>query len=76
MDMTHEISARIREALDLFAQTPARLAGAAQGKTPGDLARRPAGDDWTAGEVFAHMRAVDDIFTPRIFMALATYGYP
>lgn len=68
--MTREIPAHISAIIDRFAATPANLARVAQGKTLAELTRRSQLDSWTAHEIFAHMRAVDDIFTPRISMVL------
>ncbi len=50
---------------------PTRIAQAVKDRYTEDLHARPLPDDWSLVEVFAHMRAVDDIFTPRIYAILA-----
>ncbi|GCF10956.1 DinB family protein [Dictyobacter arantiisoli] len=54
-----------------MAALPDRLVRATSGKTPAQLGGRPGPDEWSVIEIFAHMRAVDDIVTSRIYMLLA-----
>lgn len=50
-----------------MAAVPERLVRALADKTPRQLGGRPGPDEWSVIEVFAHMRAVDDIMTSRIY---------
>ncbi|GCE21268.1 DinB family protein [Dictyobacter kobayashii] len=59
-----------------MAAIPERLVHAINGKAPAQLMRRPAPGEWSVQEIFAHMRAVDDIVTTRIYMLLARQGAP
>lgn len=61
----------IEEMVQHLAATPERLASALKGKSPEQLEKRPAPNEWSAHEILAHMRAVDDIVTSRIYMLLA-----
>jgi len=63
--------AMIEELIQQLAATPERLARALKGKTPEQLEKRPVPGEWAAREILAHMRAVDDIVTSRIYMLLA-----
>jgi hypothetical protein len=62
----HEIAAMVER----LAQTPHRLAAAAAGKSPAELAAAPADDEWSPLAVLAHLRASDDILAPRLLMML------
>jgi uncharacterized damage-inducible protein DinB len=63
-------TAQIDDLLARLAGIPARVAAAAAGWSEARL-RAPCGDDgWSAAEVFAHMRASDDILAARIPMLL------
>lgn len=58
---------------DLIAQlaaTPGRVAAAVTGWSDAQLRAPSAEGDWSVAEIFAHMRASDDIWIPRIFMVL------
>ncbi len=56
--------------LSRCAAIPGRIAQAIEGRNEEELHARPLPDDWSLIEVFAHMRAVDDIFTPRMYTIL------
>lgn len=56
--------------LSRCAAIPARVAQVVEDRDAEVLHARPLPDDWSLVEVFAHMRAVDDIFTPRIYAIL------
>ena len=56
--------------LSRCAAIPGRIAQAIEGKHEEELRARPLPDAWSIVEIFAHMRAVDDIFTPRIYAIL------
>jgi hypothetical protein len=53
-----------------LAATPDRMARAVAGWSEAELRTPPAGGGWTAPEILAHVRASDDILTPRIYMVL------
>jgi hypothetical protein len=69
--MMHEPQDMLEKMVQQLAATPERLARAFKGKTPEQLEKRPAPNEWAATEILAHMRAVDDIVTSRIYMLLA-----
>ena len=56
--------------VERLAQTPHRLATAAAGKSPAELAATPSDDEWSALAILAHLRASDDILAPRLMMML------
>ncbi|GCE07058.1 hypothetical protein KDAU_43870 [Dictyobacter aurantiacus] len=66
----------IVELVQHMAAIPERLVRAMNGKTRAQLTRRPAPGEWSAHEIFAHMRAVDDIVTTRIYMLLTRQDAP
>lgn len=68
--MMHELQDILEEMVQRLAVTPERLIRAVGEKTPEQLEKRPAPDEWAANEILAHMRAVDDIVTSRIYMLL------
>lgn len=53
-----------------LAAIPDRMARAVAGWSEGELRTPPAGGGWTAAEILAHVRASDDIMSPRIYMVL------
>ena len=56
--------------LDRLAGIPERVAVVVAGRSERQ-GRTPASDDgWSVAEIVAHMRAADDIWTPRILMTL------
>jgi hypothetical protein len=61
---------RLDDLLVRLAGIPARVASAVVGRSETLLHRPSATDGWSAAEIFAHMRASDDILTPRVFMIL------
>lgn len=60
----------IDDLLVRLAGIPARVASAVAGRSETLLHRPSVADGWSAAEIFAHMRASDDIMTPRVFMIL------
>jgi uncharacterized damage-inducible protein DinB len=60
----------INALLSRCATIPGRIAQVVEGRNEEKLRARPLPDDWSIVEIFAHMRAVDDIFTPRIYAIL------
>ena len=50
------------EVLDLLRAAPPRIAAATEGWTPEELHARPGGDEWSAAEVLAHLRACADVW--------------
>jgi hypothetical protein len=53
-----------------LADTPARIAAAATGRTTDQLTSAPDGDDWSALAVLAHIRASEDFVSARMIMML------
>lgn len=62
--------------LSRCAAIPERIAQALEGRNEEELRARPLPDDWSLVEIFAHMRAVDDIFTPRMYAILVHDSVP
>lgn len=60
----------IDDLLVRLAEIPARVASAVADRSETLLHRPSATDGWSTAEIFAHMRASDDIMTPRVFMIL------
>ena len=56
--------------LSRFAAIPGRVAQAIEGRSEEELLTKLAQNEWSVMEVFAHMRASDDIVTPRIYAIL------
>jgi hypothetical protein len=59
-----------------LAAIPDRMARAVTGWSDGELRTAPAQAGWAAAEILAHVRASDDIMTPRIYMVLVRDGAP
>ncbi|GER91803.1 hypothetical protein KDW_59650 [Dictyobacter vulcani] len=59
-----------------MAAIPERLVRAMTDKPRDKFLYRPAAGEWTVLEIFAHMRAVDDIVTTRIYMLLSRDNAP
>lgn len=74
--MTSENQEEIVTLVQHMASVPERLVRVMAGKTPIQLVGRSAPGEWAVNEVFAHMRAVDDIVTPRIYMLLTRQNAP
>jgi hypothetical protein len=55
---------------------PARIGQATAGWSEGQLRAAPAGHDWSAAAVLAHMRASDDILAYRAYMILVRDSAP
>jgi hypothetical protein len=53
-----------------LAAIPERMARAVAGWSEDELRTTPAEGGWTAAEILAHVRASDDIMTPRMYMVL------
>jgi hypothetical protein len=62
--------------LDRLATIPARIARAVAGRSEAELQAQPAGDEWSAAAIFAHLRASDDILTPRLYAILVRDNPP
>jgi CheY-like chemotaxis protein len=56
--------------INRIADIPNRILRTTDGWTEAELHARPATGDWSAADVLAHLRAADDILTPRIYMML------
>jgi hypothetical protein len=61
---------RIDDLLVRLAGIPARVASAVAGWSESRLHAPSVAGGWSAAEIFAHMRASDDIMAPRVFMIL------
>lgn len=61
---------RIDDLLARLAGIPGRVASAVAGWSESQLRAPSAAGVWSAAEIFAHMRAADDIVAPRAFMIL------
>jgi hypothetical protein len=59
-----------RNLLDRLESIPKRIAQTIIGWTEADLHAKPTGDEWSAAAIFAHLRASDDILTPRLYAIL------
>jgi uncharacterized damage-inducible protein DinB len=59
-----------------LAAIPERIAHAVKGGSDSQLHASPAQDIWSAAEVFAHMRACDDINAYRVYAILARDNPP
>jgi len=62
--------ATIDALLARFAAIPENIAKLVDNRYEGALQVRSGEEEWSVAEIFAHMRAVDDIFTPRIYAIL------
>lgn len=60
----------IEELVERLAVTPGRIAAATAGKAPEELAAPPADGEWSALAILAHLRASDDILSPRLVAML------
>ena len=69
VDQTHNL-------LDRLASIPARVARAVAGWSEADLHTSSATDEWSAAAILAHLRASDDIITPRIYAMLVRDNPP
>ena len=56
--------------VERLAGAPGRIAAATAGLTPEQLSTPPADGEWSALGVLAHIRACDDILSPRLVMML------
>ena len=56
--------------VDRFAAAPGRIERAAAGVETDRLTRPPAPGEWSARDILAHLRAADDILSPRLVAIL------
>jgi uncharacterized damage-inducible protein DinB len=56
----------IESLVERLAAAPGRIAAAAAGLSPEQLSTPPADGEWSARAVLAHIRACDDILSPRL----------
>jgi hypothetical protein len=63
-------TAPIDDLLARLASNPGRAGSAVAGRSEERLGAPSADGGWSVAQIFAHMRAADDIWTPRIFMVL------
>jgi hypothetical protein len=64
----------IDDLVERLAATPGRIAAASVGRSPEHLAATPADEEWSARAVLAHLRASDDILSPRLVAMLVREG--
>ncbi|HXV98064.1 MAG TPA: DinB family protein [Anaerolineae bacterium] len=62
--------------LDRLATIPARIARAVAGWPEAELHTKPNEGEWSAAAIFAHLRASDDILTPRLYAILVRDNPP
>jgi hypothetical protein len=58
----------------VLTSTPARLRQLVDGRAPADLARKPAPDRWSVGEILAHLADCEVVAGWRLRSILATSG--
>lgn len=56
--------------INRIADIPHRIARTVDGWTDDELHARPAVGEWSAADILAHLRAADDILTPRLYQML------
>ncbi len=66
----------IQALLSRLAMLPERIASIIEGKNALELHTRLEQDKWSAAEIFAHIRASDDIVAPRIYAVLVREHAP
>jgi hypothetical protein len=62
--------------LNRLSRIPERIAQAVTGWSEADLHTPSATDEWSAAAILAHLRASDDILTPRIYAMLVRDNPP
>jgi hypothetical protein len=60
----------IDDLVERLAATPGRIAAASFGRSPEELGAAPEDGGWSAVAVLAHLRASDDILSPRLVAIL------
>jgi hypothetical protein len=60
----------IGDLVERLAATPGRMAAASAGYSPEQLETVPADGEWSAVAILAHVRASDDILSPRLVAML------
>ena len=60
----------IDDLVERLAATPGRIAAASSGRSPEELSAAPEDGGWSAVAVLAHLRASDDILSPRLIAIL------
>jgi DinB superfamily len=60
----------VDDLVERLAATPGRIAAASAGRSPEQLSAPPSDDEWSALAVLAHLRASDDILSPRLVAML------
>lgn len=64
------------EMIEALAATPGWLRQAVAAVLPNLAARAPAPNEWSAADLFAHLRASDAILAPRVYQLLTRPGAP
>lgn len=62
--------------LSRLSEIPLRIFSAVQDHDEMELHTAPAENDWSAVDIFAHLRASDDILAPRAYMLLTRVNPP
>ena len=60
----------IDDLVERLAATPGRIAALAAGRSPEELSASPGDGEWSAVAILAHVRASDDILSPRLVAIL------
>ena len=60
----------VDDLVERLAATPGRIAAMAAGRSPEALSAAPDDGEWSAVAVLAHVRASDDILSPRLVAIL------
>jgi hypothetical protein len=67
---------QIDDLIDRLARIPERISRAVAGWSEVELRTPSAEAEWSAAAVFAHLRASDDIITPRVYAMLVRDNSP
>ncbi len=62
--------------LSRFAAIPERIAQVVEGRSEEELRAKPSQNEWSIVEIFAHVRASNDIVIPRIYAILVRDSPP
>ena len=65
-----------REALEVLEETPAKLTALVAGHAASALVRRPAADEWSVGEILAHLADSEMVLGFRVRLILGHPGVP
>lgn len=66
----------VEQILTILAETPSRLATLAAGLSPAQLHTALEPDEWSAGEVLAHLRACSDVWGDNYILTIVAHDEP